>query len=146
MDNTLYEDPLGQLSNGSGQYIFVGVSNQPALRRATLRFDIAGSEIPAGSTIDSVRLTLHMSRSNAGPTTVSLHRLAAAWGEGASDASGPEGQGIGAAAGDATWIHTFFDTNQWTNPGGDFATPLRPRWFRMCRAGSTIPQATSVGL
>ena len=29
--------------------------------------------------------------------------------------------GAPSTPGDATWIHTFFDTGAWTNPGGDFA-------------------------
>ena len=29
-----------------------------------------------------------------------------------------------ALTGDATWIHTFFDTSFWTNPGGDFSESI----------------------
>ena len=123
-DNTLYEDPLGQLSNGAGEFLFAGVTNQPLIRRATLRFNVAGGQIPAGATIDSVGLTLHLSRTNSGGATVSLHRLTAAWGEGVSNAAAAEGQGGPAAPGDATWTYAFFNTSQWTSPGGDFvATP-----------------------
>ena len=123
-DNTLYEDPLGQLSNGAGENFFAGVTNQPLIRRATLHFNVAGSQIPAGATIDSVTLTLHVSRTNSGGATVNLHRLTAAWGEGVSDAAAAEGQGGLAGPGDATWTYAFYNTSQWTNPGGDFvATP-----------------------
>ncbi len=122
MDNTLYEDSLGLLSNGAGQFLFAGVTNQPLKRRTLLHFDIVGSQIPAGATIDSVTLSLHMSRTNAGPTTVRLHLVTTAWGEAGSDASGAEGPGTAAQTGDATWLHTFFTASQWTIPGGDFAT------------------------
>ncbi len=121
-DNTLFEDAAGQLSNGAGQFIFAGVTNQPRIRRALLHFDVSGSAIPAGSTVDRVTLTLHMSRTAGGATTVSLHRLTRSWGEAGSDATGAEGTGTTAVAGDATWIHAFADTTSWASPGGDFVS------------------------
>ena len=51
---------------------------------------------------------------------VQLRRVLSNWGEGASDASGEEGSGAEAAPGDATWVHTFFDTTAWGTLGGDF--------------------------
>ncbi len=122
-DNTLFEEPTGALSNGAGDFIFAGRTSTTQLgtiRRGLIRFDIAGSALPAGATIDSVRLRMNMSRTIAGPTTVSLHRVTADWGAAGSDAAGAEGGGAAPETGDATWIHTFFDTDQWTNPGGDF--------------------------
>jgi hypothetical protein len=76
-DNTLYEyvPADGDLSNGIGDYFFAGKTGMGYIRRAVLAFDIAGS-VPPGSTITSVSLTMHMSRtalSNA--RTVELHRL-----------------------------------------------------------------------
>ncbi len=127
-DNTLYEDPNGALSNGAGDFIFVGrtgATAQDAIRRALVRFDVTGSTIPVGSTVDSVRLRMNMSRTRAGPTNVTLHRVTSDWGEAGSDAIGPSGQeGTGAAAesGDATWIHRFFDVDQWAALGGDFVS------------------------
>jgi hypothetical protein len=50
-----------------------------------------------------------------------VHLLTNAWGEGTSDAIDPEGGGASSTTGDATWIHTFFDQDFWTNPGGDYA-------------------------
>jgi len=120
-DNTLYEDGAGSLSNGAGQYFFAGLTVRDEKRRGLLAFDVAGG-IPAGSTIHGVSLTLHMSRTIAGTTTVELRRVQADWGEGASDADDEEGGGAPAAAGDATWLHTFFPSGFWTNAGGDFAT------------------------
>ncbi len=124
MDNTLYEDAEGLLSNGAGERFFAGKTglfNNFMLRRGLIAFDIAGS-IPNGSTITSVTLTLHLSAAapGSGNQPVSLHRLLADWGEGDSDAEGPEGGGAPAAPGDATWLHTFFDTAFWAGSGGDF--------------------------
>ena len=132
-DNTLYEDSAGALSNGTGQFIFAGVTNQPRIRRATLRFDVSGSAIPAGATVDSAKLTLHMSRTVAGPATVTLHRLTGDWGEGGSDAPGAEGDGAPSEAGDATWIHNSFDTRPWSTNGGDFVSTA---------SASTVVQST----
>jgi hypothetical protein len=41
------------------------------------------------------------------------------WGEGVSDAPDEEGAGAPSDAGDATWIHTYYDTGLWDYPGGD---------------------------
>lgn len=123
-DNTLYEDGSGALSNGAGMHMFVGqVLTDDSRRRAVLKFDVAGS-IPAGSAINSVTLTMNMSRTISGATDVKLHRLLTDWGEGASAASGNEGAGAPSAPGDATWDHTFFPGSFWATKGGDFsATP-----------------------
>jgi len=120
-DNTVYED--GEYSNGKGQYIFSGMnagnSGGPYSRRALLYFAVADS-LPAGAIIDSVQLTLHMSKTIAPAKTHTLHTLLADWGEGNSDATGPEGTGDFAQADDATWTYRFFDTIAWAAPGGDF--------------------------
>ena len=118
-DNTLYEDASGSISNGSGEFFFSGLNSQMDIRRGLLRFDIAAS-VPAGATIDSVRLILDMSRTNAGPASFSLHRVLADWGEAGSDAPGSEGGGAPSENGDATWIHTFFPATNWAAVGGDF--------------------------
>ena len=89
-DNTLYQTPTGSHSNGAGQYFFAGTTSLGVFRRGVVAFDIAGS-IPAGSTISSVSLELHMSRTIGGPEIVELRRLLADWGEGTSRASGEEG-------------------------------------------------------
>lgn len=122
-DNTLYETNDGSLSNGAGQHFFAGATGQGAARnarRGLLAFDVAG-DVPAGATINSATLTLHMSRTTAGVVDVSAHRLLADWGEGASAAPMGEGVGAPATAGDATWLHTFFPGGRWSTPGGDFA-------------------------
>jgi len=124
-DNTLYEDPMGSRSNGQGEYVFSGrtyVFAGEALRRAVLSFDIAAA-VPAGSTITGAALTLNVSNSapGAGSRPGSLHRLLGDWGEGASNAGDPGGTGIQAEAGDATWLHRFYDSALWSSPGGDYA-------------------------
>ncbi|CAG0985310.1 hypothetical protein PHYC_01989 [Phycisphaerales bacterium] len=117
-DNTLYEDPTGFSSNGRGQYMFAGATVVSQLRRAVMAFDL--SAIPPGSTIESARLKLNMSRTISLDQQVSLHRLAADWGEGDSMAVLEEGRGAAAEPGDATWIHRFSTDDLWTTPGGDF--------------------------
>lgn len=119
-DNTLYQSEMGALSNGKGEFLFAGRTESFGLRRAVLAFKDLDS-IPAGATVQSVRLHLFMSKEDSPETTVRVFRLTADWGEGTSDANGPEGGGIAATTGDATWDHRFFDNMLWSNPGGDFA-------------------------
>ncbi|MCH8222016.1 MAG: DNRLRE domain-containing protein [Chloroflexi bacterium] len=119
-DNTLYESGAGTLSNGSGTSLFAGKTNNGSTRRALIAFDVAGS-IPAGSRITRATLDLMMTRTIAGDTAVSLHRVQTDWGEGTSDAPGNEGAGTDSTDGDATWLHSQFDSKLWTNSGGDFS-------------------------
>jgi hypothetical protein len=122
-DNTLYEyDPAeGDTSNALGLHFFAGENGMGELRRGVLAFDIAG-QIPAGSTVTAVSLSLNMSRTAVETAqTVELHKLLADWGEGTSHAPGEEGDGGPATPNDATWRHRFFDTIFWTNQGGDFS-------------------------
>jgi hypothetical protein len=118
-DTTLIEEPDGALANGSGPVFFVGRTNQPrnGVRRGLIHFDVAGG-LPATAIVDSVRLTLYMRPSNSAPRPIGPHRLLAAWGEGASYATG--GGGDSSAPGDATWIHTFYDEERWVKRGGHF--------------------------
>lgn len=122
-DNTLIEDATGSLSNGAGNYLFAGRSNQPAglsIRRGLVQFDLAG-KVPSSAVITSVRLTMNMSRTSFGAAFVSLHRVDASWGEAGSTALGQEGAGAPAEIGDATWLHRSYDTVTWSSAGGDFA-------------------------
>ena len=120
-DNSLYEDQEGDVSNGSGAHLFVGRTNNGALRRALLAFDIAGN-IPTGSVVEAVTLTLNLSKTRTGTERlVEVHRVLADWGEGASDAAAQEGGGTSAAEGDATWLHGSFEGAPWATAGGDFA-------------------------
>lgn len=121
-DNTLYESPTGALSNGAGSSILAGRTAQASnsIRRGLLWFDVAGA-LPAGATVTEVVLRLTLTASNAGATDVGLHRVAADWGEGASNADAGPGSGAPAQAGDATWRHRFFSGTLWSSIGGDFA-------------------------
>ena len=126
-DNTLYENATGALSNGVGSFLFVGKTGQApgiSLRRTVIAFDIAGN-VPAGATVTGATLTLNVSNMALGgggaPSVVELHRILADWGEGTSNAGPPGGRGTAATTGDATWIHTFFNTGMWAAAGGDFS-------------------------
>lgn len=126
-DNTLYEDTLGVVSNGSGAYFFAGDTGQFGARRGLVRFDVAAA-VPAGSTVTSAVLTLHLSRTRAAEVNVSVHRVLSSWGEGTSDAGEPGGSGTDATAGDATWLYRSFPGVSWGTAGGDFvATPSATR-------------------
>jgi hypothetical protein len=118
-DTTLYESLTGSLGNGKGDYLFSGTTNALEVRRGLISFDVAGA-VPAGATIVGVELRLHVSKAQTSGTPISLHRVTADWGEGASNASGEEGGGGAAATGDATWIHRFSAATLWANAGGDF--------------------------
>lgn len=121
-DNTLYESATGALSNGAGEFFFAGLTGQVTdnLRRGLVFFDLV-STLPADASVDSVTLRLQMSATMGGDATVRLYPVTSLWGEGTSDASMGEGGGAPSTTGDATWIHTFFDTQQWTVAGGDFS-------------------------
>src|SRR5262249_37924132 len=122
-DNTLYESSTGDISNGAGSYFIAGETNGGLIRRGVIAFDIAGN-IPAGATINSVSLSLHMSQTAGGTATVQLARLSADWGEGTSNASGSAGRGPAAPHNAATGGSRFFNTPAtWTNGGGASPPP-----------------------
>jgi hypothetical protein len=118
-DNTLIESAVGAYSNGAGSAFFVGRNSQAreSRRRGVLRFDVADA-VPPGMRVTRVELRLVVLPSNPQPSEIGVHRVLAAWGESASATSG--GSGAPAEAGDATWVHTFYDRVLWTSPGGDF--------------------------
>ena len=60
-DATLYESSQGDIANGKGQYIFIGMTNNGDLRRSLIRFDL-GTEIPSNATIDSVLFLINMNK------------------------------------------------------------------------------------
>lgn len=127
-DNMLVESAAGDLSNGAGGALAAGRTGQAvgSIRRGLIAFDLTG-QVPGGSTITSVELTLYLSRSATDSAyDVALYRALAAWGEGTSNSDGTGGHGGGiigapAAPGDATWLHRFYPTVFWQTPGGDFA-------------------------
>jgi hypothetical protein len=121
-DNSLFEDADGALSGGASAAIFVGRlgSNGGMLaRRGAIAFDL--SSIPSNAVVSDVSMTLSLVRGNGGDKSIELHRLTKDWGEGTS-IGGP--QGAPSTANDVTWLHTFYNTAMWTNPGGDFDADL----------------------
>jgi hypothetical protein len=121
-DNTLFQSANGDQSSGLGESIFAGRTgfrNDFRIRRGTIAFDVAAA-IPTNAMITDVtlRLFLEDAGQNASGTTVSLHTLNASWGEGTS--VGLVGNPGVASIGDATWLHRFYDTASWFQPGGDF--------------------------
>jgi hypothetical protein len=123
-DNTLYERPMGDVSNAIGNGLFFGQTGGNAgnlLRRTLMSFDV-NNTIPSGSTINSVSLqiSVDMVPPGATPIDINLHRLTNSWGEGSSEAVGAGGSGAPSTTGDATWLHRFYDTDLWSTPGGDF--------------------------
>jgi hypothetical protein len=120
-DNTLYQSSSGSLSNGAGEYMFVGRTYSGMLRRAVVAFDLTG-KVPAGSKVVSATLTLHLSKSQAGGIRVRVHRLNADWGEAGSRAGGEQGGGTTPQPGDVTWTHRFSGGQTWGFPGGDFVS------------------------
>jgi hypothetical protein len=121
-DATLIEDPDGTLASGAGPLIFAGRTNASnnGVRRAALRFDLAGALPPGGlQTVEAVVLVVtNLTESNTAPRTYRLYRVLADWGEGASSSAG--GGGAPAEPGDATWLHTVHDSDFWLHNGGQF--------------------------
>ncbi len=129
-DNTIYEMCGGGCpeggSNGQGVRLFAGRTGAFGARRALVFFDVA-AQVPPGSIITAAELTLAVSASSSGnPNSVTLHRLTADWGEGASDAGDPGGAGALPEAGDASWVYRFYDGITWSAPGGDGDYELAP--------------------
>lgn len=125
-DATLYSSAEGFLANGSGEFNFIGRTGSRgggSPRRTLMEFDLSG--IPAGATITSATLTMHVNWFHGGALNVSLYPVLASWLEGMANAGGGEfgGGGGGSASmdGDVTWIHRWVGGPLWSAPGGDFA-------------------------
>jgi len=121
-DGTLIEHSDGAAASGAGPSVFAGRTNAAdnGVRRAVLHFDLADA-LPRGGaqTIETATLVLNnLTESNTAPREYRLHRLLADWGEGASSSTG--GTGAAAEAGDATWLHRFYDKDFWLHNGGQF--------------------------
>jgi hypothetical protein len=114
-------------SDGGGAGIFAGTDAGGGVKRALIEFNF--SNIPAGSIITNVQLTLTFGMSPGGgpaTSTIGLFDVLDSWGEGTtgnptSDSSGIGGSGNGftANAGDATWSSRFSGSTAWTTAGGD---------------------------
>jgi spore coat protein A len=121
MDNILYQDAAGAISNGMGQYLYVG-NNASGIRRGLVKFVL--DSVPQHAELVGGRVQLYCNSSAGSPFPVSVQKLLQDWGEGNSDANGNEGSGASAAPGDATWIHSYFDTINWVVVGGYFDTTI----------------------
>lgn len=138
-DATIFGNPLDvNNSNGAGPGMFAGTDGNGATLRGLIQFDIADN-IPAGATIFGVQLDLSLGKvagsgGGGGPgagtatSTIGLHKLSTAWGEGTTGAGltqiGGTGQGFPAGPGDATWNGPSFPNTSWTTPGGDFSQTI----------------------
>ncbi|MEM1180826.1 MAG: DNRLRE domain-containing protein [Acidobacteriota bacterium] len=113
-DAAIYADG-GNLANSTGDHLFTGRGND--FKRSLIGFDL--SSIPPGSTVESVEVTLHLSRTIVGGINQELFRVERDWSEGPTDAPGQEGTGGTSQTGDPTWLHASFDAELWTSAGGD---------------------------
>lgn len=121
-DNTIYEVLPGDVSNGQGEFILSGgATGLATARRGLVSFDVASAGIPAGATIIDAVLSMNLAETIGGAASVSVHKVAKAWGEAGSDASGNEFDGDAAQQFDATWLFSMFDGTAWSNAGGDFS-------------------------
>ena len=142
-DNTLYGNGDENLSNGAGAYLFAGSSGEKRVLRGLIAFNL--SQIPAGSTVNSVRLAFAINTPlAANANTVRLHRVLADWGEGTSVAGSGGGGGAPATNGEATWNARMFNTANWTAPGGDFSSTVSAS--QSVSGGSGTATFTSAGL
>lgn len=142
LDTTIFQDAPGN-SNGAGSVFIAGRaggSGSPApLRRALLEFDL--STLPQGTLVQSASLTLTLTQSSgASLVPFGFYRVLADWGAAGSIATSP-GQGITAAAGDATWASRFAGSaSLWTAAGGDYApTASATTAVGMLAAGTPTP-------
>ncbi len=131
----------GSSSLGGGIGMFAGTNGNGADgdHRALISFDVAGN-VPAGSTITGVSLTLTLAMVAGGagtagagdslPREIDLHRVTKSWGEGTAGAGTTQlngtGQGFAASTGDATWTDSAFPSTNWNTVGGggDFSNTV----------------------
>ena len=115
---------------GGATFFNAGTTGTGFRNRGLLRFDV--SEIPAGSTITEVTLSMEIVRQPAAGlqnSMFSLRRVFQPWGEGVQipEESSP-GLGSPAATGEATWNHRFAVASLWSEAGGqpgiDFSQTL----------------------
>ena len=127
-DTTIFNNNVNNSAGGT-VIMFSGTDGNAAVKRALVQFDVA-TNVPAGSTITGVQLTLFLGQVagmvTTGTATISLYRLTDDWGEGTNGAGSTingDGQGFAAQDGDATWANRFYSATSptpWTNAGGDF--------------------------
>ena len=126
-DNSLIQYQAPQYSGGASPYIYVGVEHfSGTLMRGLVDFNVAGS-IPAGSTINSVSLTVSMVLTSSTTTvtpTVGLHDVLQNWGQGTGVPTAFMPPFSPTTTNDATWTNTFYPNQSWNTPGGDFSSTV----------------------
>jgi hypothetical protein len=102
---------------GADSSFQAGGRRYPGVARGLLQFDIAGA-VPAGATIDSVSLTLTVTRTPSGgaSSVFDLHRVLESWGEGNNSGRG----GMPADLNETDWNVRFAPGTPWHTPGGTF--------------------------
>ena len=107
-------------NNGGQAWLLSGkIQNDVYRDRALMKFDF--SALPTNTIILSAVVTLEVTRQpgdGLANAPFGLYRMLRPWGEGDKVATTIPGQGLPATAGEATWRHAFFPTNEWTVPGG----------------------------
>jgi len=102
---------------GGHTHVPVGRSNNNAVRRSVFYFDV-GSQVPAGSVINSVQFQFDVVQQGGGNghqgADFQLHRVTRAWTEGTGGSSNGENTGNG-----ATW-NSATGAVAWSTPGGDY--------------------------
>lgn len=104
---------------GAQGWMTAGTTQNGPRSRGLLRFDFTGL-IPAGATINSVALTLEVTRTpidGDAPSTFLLHRMLADWAEGAGSGTPPT-LGRPALPGETTWNERLAGAAPWGTPGG----------------------------
>jgi hypothetical protein len=129
-DTSLFQNsPLGDhVSNGTGAWLHVGLTNSWGERRPLLRFNLA-SRIPSNATITSVSLRVNVDRASGGgavPLRVNVVPVLSSWTPGNVNSGGAEGTGGVAGEGDSTWFFRSYSATPanrvpWT-PGGDLSS------------------------
>ncbi len=123
-DNTIYSYNV-DYSNGAGNTMVTGcrdcINNR--LRRALVKFS-PSFECTGSVNIISAELSLWVKNIPTGgylndSVPVYIHLLTKDWGEESSVANRP-GIGVQAEEGDATWEYNFYNSETWSNDGGDY--------------------------
>jgi hypothetical protein len=114
---------------GAVQSLAVGVTENGALARGLIRFDLSNA-LPAGAIISSVVLTLPVVRASflVEPSTFAVHRMIVSWAEGDKGVGTLTDSGSTATAGESSWINRFQPDIFWNDiggaPGADYAQEL----------------------
>ena len=104
---------------GAQAWLTAGTTQNGPRTRGLMRFDFTGL-IPAGAIVNSVTLTLEVTRTpidGDAPSSFLLHRMLVGWGEGTGSGTPPL-LGRAALPGEANWTYRFAGSAPWAAPGG----------------------------